>query len=105
MKCRLPLAGFVASISIACLGGAPAFAPGSNLPWGQPSDMVAWEVFTQITAPAGNPQATNVEFETWASDDDVYSPAPKWPSVGAPKRLQVSLLGESRQHGRSRVNL
>jgi hypothetical protein len=101
MKYRVPLAELVFSTSIAFLTGATAFAQGTNLPWGQPSDMVAWEVFTQITAPSGNPQATNVEFETWASDEDIYTASPKWPTVGAaPKQLHVSLLGESRQHGR-----
>jgi hypothetical protein len=71
-----------------------ASAQGTNLPWGQPSDMVAWEVFVQITAPAGNPQTTNVEFETWASDEDIYrTNPPKWPNVGTTKQLQLSALG------------
>src|SRR3954454_5707929 len=105
MKRCVPLADLIFSTSMAFLASTAAFAQGTNLPWGQPSDMVAWEVFTQITAPSGNPQGTNVEFETWATEYDVYSPTPKWTSLGAPKRLQVSLLGESRQHGRSRVNI
>ena len=79
------------------LDGA-AFAQGVPLPWGQHSDTVAWEVFVQITAPSGNPRSTNVEFETWASDHDIYvSPQPQWPTVGAPKLLQSSVLGSSHQ--------
>ena len=60
--------------------------------------MLAWEVFVQITAPSGNPNSTNVEFETWASDQDTYNPSPKWPDIGAPKQLQISLLGTAK-HG------
>jgi hypothetical protein len=97
MKLRETLAA-VCSISLACLHGVPALAQGAPLPWGQSSDMVAWEVFVQITAPSGNPQSTNVEFETWASDQDIYNPSPKWPAVGAPKQLQISLLGNAK-HG------
>jgi hypothetical protein len=75
-----------------------ASAQGGKLPWGQNSDMLAWEVFVQITAPSGNPNSTNVEFETWASDQDTYNPSPKWPDIGAPKQLQISLLGTAK-HG------
>lgn len=72
--------------------GSCAFAQGSPLPWGQHSDMVAWEVFAQITAPSGNPQSAGVEFESWASNEDIYTQSPKWPAIGAPKSLQVSGL-------------
>jgi hypothetical protein len=76
-------------------------AQGTPLPWGQQSDMIAWEVFVQVTAPNGNPQSPGVEFETWASDQDIYQARPpQWPAVGAPKQLQlqVSALGRAR-HG------
>jgi hypothetical protein len=102
MKRRVPLAELIFSTSIALLTSATAFAQGTNLPWGQPSDMVAWEVFTQITAPSGNPQAVGVEFETWASDQDTYNPSPTWPSVGAAKQLRSSLLGNAK-HGAVRL--
>jgi hypothetical protein len=102
---KLHLAKLIFSISIASLNNVCAFAQGTPLPWGQASDMVAWEVFVQITAPSGNPQSTNVEFETWASDQDVYTPTPKWPSVGAPKQLQVSLLGNAKHGSRAAAQL
>ena len=97
------------SCAVAIIGGliglalhaAPARAQGAALPWGQASDMVAWETFAQITAPSGNPAAHKVEFETWASDKDIYSTtSPKWPSATAPKTLQVSALGNAFPHGR-----
>jgi hypothetical protein len=49
---------------------------------GQSPDMAAWEVFTQAVAPSG---ARELEFETWASNDDLYGKSPpQWPAVGAP---------------------
>jgi hypothetical protein len=77
--------------------GTVAFGQGSNLPWGQPSDQLAWETFVQVVAPSGNPGNTDVEFETWASDQDIYATTPpRWPPAGEPKRLQVSALGAIR---------
>ena len=70
-----------------------ASAQGARLPWGQSSDMIAWQTLAQIMAPAGNPAAHNVEFETWASDQDIYQTSPHWPVPGTPKRLQESLFG------------
>jgi hypothetical protein len=71
-----------------------ASAQGVILPWGQPSDMVAWEEFAQITAPSG--QSKKVEFETWASDADIYRKNPaQWPAINEPKTLQSSALGEA----------
>jgi hypothetical protein len=100
MKSPVPFATLFSALSIVALSGASALAQGAPLPWGQSSDMLAWEVFVQVTAPSGNPQSTNVEFETWASDQDVYNPSPAWPSVGTPKQLQLqaSVLGIAR-HG------
>lgn len=42
-----------------------------------------------------------MEFETWASDGDIYATTPpKWPGIDAVKRLQVSALRNFRpQHG------
>ncbi len=92
----------VISAAILCLfSTSPAWPQGTALPWGQQSDMLAWEVFVQVTAPSGNPQKTGVEFESWASDQDIYQTSPpQWPAVGAPKRLQLqmSALGAAR-HG------
>jgi hypothetical protein len=73
-----------------------AFAQGQPMPWGQESDMISWEVFAQITANSGNPKIKKVEFETWASDDDIYTKNPaQWPAFDAPKVLQASVLGRA----------
>ncbi len=78
-----------------------AAAQGVVLPWGVPTDFIAWEEFAQITAPSGNPQAGKVEFETWASDQDIYVSNPaQWPALDAPKILQVSALGQMHLLGR-----
>jgi hypothetical protein len=75
-----------------------ASAQGVTLPWGQSSDMVGWTEFARITAPSG--QAKKVEFETWASDDDIYVKNPaQWPTINEPKTLQTSALAQARLRG------
>jgi hypothetical protein len=81
-----------------------AWAQGSNLPWGVSSDQIAWETFTQVVSPAGQPGKKLVVFETWASDQDLYATnPPTWPSVNAPKRLQPIFVSRirDRHHFRS----
>jgi hypothetical protein len=87
---------YPAAVMASLLGlSAPAAAQGVILPWGQSSDMVGWQSFAQIVAPSG--QANKVEFETWASDEDIYTKNPaQWPTVGQPKSLRVSALGHAR---------
>jgi hypothetical protein len=71
----------------------PASGQGVNLPWGQSSDMIGWSEFARITAPSG--QVKKVEFETWASDFDIYAKNPaRWPAVNEPKALQTSVLAQ-----------
>jgi hypothetical protein len=65
---------------------------GRTMPWGQTSDEIAWQTFAQIVAPSGAPRMKAAEFETWASDQDIYQTNPVWPSLGAPKKLQTSVL-------------
>jgi hypothetical protein len=73
-----------------------------KLPWGQTADQIAWETFAQVVAPSGNPNAKRAEFETWASDEDIYTANPHWPAADAPKRLHQSLLGTAGLvHGRT----
>jgi hypothetical protein len=78
-----------------CISAGTTRAQGTALPWGQSSDMVAWEAFIQITSPSGAKGSHNVEFETWASDQDIYQLKPHWPVVGEPKQLQVSALSQA----------
>ena len=69
------------------------------------ADVAAWEAFAGAMVAKGD----RVEFETWASDQDVYvknpcapgdSPGtggcavPQWPDANAPKRLTTSLLSQ-----------
>lgn len=78
-----------------------AAAQGTVLPWGVPTDFIAWEAFAQITAPSGNPKLGKVEFETWASDENIYVSNPaQWPAPDAPKILHVSAAGQMHLLGR-----
>ena len=68
---------------------------GVVLPWGAHTDFIAWEEFVRITAPSGNPQQHKVEFETWATDEDIYVKNPaQWPGLDAPKILRVSAVAQ-----------
>jgi hypothetical protein len=92
------VAAGVAAMAILLGVSQSVSAQGVVLPWGQRSDMVGWEIFAQITAPSG--QSKKVEFETWASDEDIYVKDPaQWPTVGQPKSLQMSALGEAHPGG------
>ena len=49
---------------------------------------------------SGIPGSKNVEFETWASDDDIYiANPPRWPAINAPEVLRPSALGVAVAHG------
>ena len=61
-------------------------------------DEAAWHVFVDMVAPAKG-AGHNVEYETWASDADLYSATPHWPTPRDGKRLTRSLGGvASRPH-------
>ena len=83
------------AIAAALIGAScSANAQGVTLPWGQSSDMVGWTEFARITAPSGQPK--KVEFETWATDEDIYVKNPAvWPTVNQPKVLQSSALARA----------
>jgi hypothetical protein len=76
----------LAAVMAACAGSATA--ADQTLPWGESSDMAAWQIFTQAVAPSGNPTNHTVELETWATDQDIYTAEPHWPAPGAPKLLR-----------------
>ena len=52
------------------------------------SDRFIWETFTQVVKPTS--VADKVEFQTWATDQDVYQQVPSWPPLTAPHRLRGS---------------
>ncbi len=86
----------LAAVVAACLAVAgTASATDEKLPWGQSSDMAAWQTFSLIAAPSGNPANRTVEFETWATDQDIYTASPHWPTPGAPKLLQPRLAASA----------
>src|SRR5271166_6362158 len=61
--------------------GAAPFAASAYDNQGPSPDMVAWEVFAEAVAPSGTPRDRQLEFETWASDDDLYAASPpRWPA-------------------------
>ncbi len=92
------LAGAAAIIAAVLPSSGPVSAQGVVLGWGQSTDSIAWETLAAIAAPAGNPTAHTVEFETWASDEDIYESAkPHWSVVNAPKKLQTSGLRDNGQ--------
>lgn len=69
----------------------PVPARGGTLPSGQNSDQVSWQHFVDLLTPVSK---TQVKFETWASDQDIYTDNPHWPSGKGPvaKKLQRSAL-------------
>jgi hypothetical protein len=86
---------YVALIASLVALSQPALGQGVTLPWGQSSDIIGWSEFARITAPSGQPK--KVEFETWASDYDIYTKNPaQWPTVNEPKVLQASVLAQAR---------
>ncbi|MFC3580317.1 hypothetical protein [Sphingomonas hylomeconis] len=99
------LVGVVAALGAAGLVGVeiaaqeaattPTYPQGQTMPWGQTSDQIAWLTFAQIVAPSGAPNVKAAEFETWASDQDIYRTNPVWPALGTAKKLQMSALGRA----------
>lgn len=75
-------------------GLSPVPANGGVLPNGELSDKVAWTRFIQAVTPVNK---TQVVFETWASDPEIYSDHPHWPSLdeAREKKLRASVLQRS----------
>jgi len=84
---RLPRLSFLRLAAGLVLADAGFLVPVSTPAYvdeGPSPDLAAWEVFAQILAPAGAPGEPRLEFETWASDDDIYhKSSPRWPEIGA----------------------
>lgn len=69
----------------------PVPATGGVLPSGQNADQLSWQHFIAAITPASTSQ---VVFETWASDPDIYTPTPHWPTPeqAKNKKLRPGLL-------------
>jgi hypothetical protein len=98
--CALVL-GALSSLAHAAGPVEPVPATGGTLPSGLNSDHVSWQHFVRLVAPVN---ATQAQFETWASDIDIYTTTPAWPSPAQArvKKMQPSLLQRSRAPHASR---
>lgn len=105
MKKKLLSAVCLSLLATAASAAAPTTpvpSRGSALPSGANSDQVSWQHFVNIVAPVS---ATQAQFETWASDLDIYTTTPKWPSAAeaAEKKMQPGQLQRTRAPHASRV--
>lgn len=92
MKLNLLCALLVgALVTMAHAAGTPEPAKGGPLPSGVNSDKQSWIDFIAVVTPVSKSQLT---FETWASDPDIYTDTPKWPSLteAATKKMRPGLL-------------
>jgi len=92
MKLPVLLSVAMAATISSAFAANPVPASGGRLPWGQNSDQLVWEHFADIVSLTNN---NVVEFETWASDEDVYQTTPPvWPDSTKPpvKHLHPGLL-------------
>jgi hypothetical protein len=72
-------------LALAILAAAPRAACGYDGDGPSP-DMAAWEVFVGAVASSAEAGENQLEFETWASDDDLYGRSPpRWPSPAEPR--------------------
>jgi len=89
-------AGFVSAVlwSGPCALAQTDPAPAMNQP-----DMVAWQLFTRVTAFRGTPGRNDALFETWASDADTFNANPRWPSQtpATAKPLVASVLAHGKR--------
>src|SRR5208282_4826284 len=98
-----PRFAIVSALTVVLLGGTAASAQepvvvavpakaGAVVGTAENSDAFIWRLFTEFAAPASKGNPTPVVFETWASDDDTFSPQPHWPKAGEPLKLRASAL-------------
>jgi len=52
------------------------------------SDRYMWSVFTSVVKPVAS--SGKAEFETWATDEDIYQLVPEWPASGAERPIHAS---------------
>lgn len=80
------------------LGTPPANAPLALPPPSDPDpamnnpDMVSWQLFVTVNAPAATSGNNNALFETWASDDDTFTQNPVWPTTPTGSKLKPPAL-------------
>lgn len=52
------------------------------------SDRYMWQVFTNLVTPTGAPNTAS--FQTWATDEDIYTATPTWPGTAAGREIKAS---------------
>jgi hypothetical protein len=98
-----PASAVVAGLTLALLGSAAVWAQntvviavparaGAVNGTAENSDAFIWRLFTEFAAPASRPRPSPVVFETWASDEDTFTPTPHWPGPNEAKKLHASVL-------------
>lgn len=56
-------------------------------------DLVSWQLFVKVNAPAASTGNNNVLFESWASNGDTFTQNPQWPGAApSAKILKVPAL-------------
>ena len=86
MRAFLMLMAAVAALVLTLAPPAHAAAPPDASPPTMHADQLAWRRFAQLVSPAG---PHRVEYETWASDADIFTATPAWPGAAA---LEQKLL-------------
>lgn len=86
---------FGSLVSTAQGASAPEPSKGGPLPSGVNSDRQSWANLVKITTPVSKNQ---LQFETWASDPDIYTFTPKWPTPAEAltKKLRAGLLQQAK---------
>ncbi|WP_353399100.1 hypothetical protein [Duganella hordei] len=78
--------GFFIHVAGSAWAANPVPATGGVLPSGENSDQLSWQHFIAAVAPVSKSQ---VLFETWASDPDIYTATPHWPT---PEQARIKKL-------------
>lgn len=64
------------------------------------SDRYMWQTFTSLVKPMGAPNSAS--FLSWATDEDIYTDSPSWPSSAAARPIKASRRQmDFRAHGAS----
>jgi hypothetical protein len=75
--------GWLARLAVVLALSAPPPSAYAYDEKGPSPDSVAWETFVEAVAPSKTPDGA-LEFETWASNDDLFgSSPPRWPADGS----------------------
>ena len=86
---RASLAVFALALATTGVQAQQDPAPALNHP-----DMISWQLFALVSAPAASQGNNNVLFETWASDGDTFRNNPVCPLSPTPMILHAPVLAE-----------